>query len=420
MSSDNLHTTVGHLGPICAIICLLLGLHAGCARATPTPEPATITFAHADFDTEYYQKLLQEFNESYSHITVELRPKQWDMLGGLDVGDEDVFVTSQFALSWLREQENVLDLTTFIEQDKSFDPSDFYPGTMELYTSEGRTWALPAGVDIMVMFYNQDLFDQYDVPYPEIGWTWDAFLNIATGLRDPDADVFSYAPNNAMFDPLAFIYQHGGRIFDDLQNPTRTTFDDPLTIEALEWYAKLIHEYDVAPTPEQARRAFGAGGNIQNGVYLGKVGLWTGMLSERGGRGQLWPAEWNMRWGVAPLPRDEQPATLTMVEGIFISSQTQHADACWQWIAFLSKQNPSRLTPARKSLAESTTYEQRVGGDVAAVARASMENALLLSPRLAEFEQALMVFGQAFDAIINERSTPQEAMIWAQEHSQFK
>ena len=422
MSSDNLRTEIEHpRSPthvaIC-LLCLLLGLHAGCARATPTPEPVTISFAHADTDTETYQQLVQEFNERYPYITVELRPKRWDMLGGLSDNDADIFVTSQFALNWLHEQGDVLNLTPFIEQDESFAVADFYPGTVGLFTREGKTWAIPAGVDMMVMYYNQDLFDQYNVPYPEIGWTWDDFLSIAAGLRDPEANVFGYAPNDALFDPLVFIYQHGGRIFDDLQNPTRTTFDDPLTIKALEWYVKLIHEYDVAPDPEQAREAFGAGGNIQNGIYLGKVGLWTGMLSDRGGR--FWPAEWNMRWGIVPLPRDEQPATLTMVEGIFISSQTPHPDACWQWVAFLSKQIPNRQTPARKSLAESTTYEQLVGGDVAAVARASMENTLLLSPKLAEFEQALGIFGQALDAIINQRSTPQEAMNWAQEQSTFK
>ncbi len=423
MFCGDLRTRVGRLSLVCVAICLLLGLQVGCSGTTSAPEPVTITFAHGDVDTEYYQELVRKFNESYPYITVELSPKDWDILGGLNPEDADVFVTSQFALSWLQDQGSILDLTPFIEGDDSFDASDFYPGTIGLYTGEGKTWGIPAGVDIMVMFYNRDLFDQYGVPYPELGWTWDDFLNTALALRDPDADVFGYAPNYAqqqgMFDPLAFIYQHGGRIFDDLQDPTRTTFDDPLTIEALEWYTRLIYEYDVAPTPEQAREAFGGGG-LASGVYLGKVGLWTGMLSERGGRGPLWITEWNMRWGVAPLPQDERPATLTVIEGYFISSQAAHPDACWQWIAFLTQQIPHRQSPARRSLVESTAYEQFVGGDIAAVAQASMENALLLSPRLVEFEQALGVFGQAFEAIINERSTPEEAMSWAQEASPFK
>ena len=59
-------------------------------------------------------------------------------------------------------------------------------------------------------------------------------------------------------------------------------------------------------------------------------------------------------------------------------------------------------------------------GQVAEVVRASMDGALLLSPDLAEFEEALGTFGQAFGAIMAQRSTPEEAMTWAQRQSKFK
>jgi hypothetical protein len=38
-------------------------------------------------------------------------------------------------------------LDPFIEQDESFDLSDFYPATLETFTIEGKTWAIPYGVD---------------------------------------------------------------------------------------------------------------------------------------------------------------------------------------------------------------------------------------------------------------------------------
>jgi multiple sugar transport system substrate-binding protein len=390
---------------------------AGCARGTPTPEPVTITFAHPDSDTQYYQQLLAAFEEQYPYITVELRPKQWDMLGGLSAGDADVFASSQFALNWLQEQNGVLNLTPFIEQDESFDLADFFEGTVGLYTREGKTWAIPAGVDIMVMYYSRDLFDEGRVSYPENGWTWDDFLTAAMSLRDPGADVFGYGPLLDLFDPLTFIYQHGGRIFDDLENPTRTTFDDPLTIEALEWNSRLFFDYNVAPTPEQVETLFGRGG-MGTGVYRNKVGVWSGMLSDRGGRS--WPTEWTMRWGVVPLPRDARAATLTLVEGYYVSSETAHPEASWQWIAYISKQLPTRQTPVRRSLVESLDYEQQVGSEVAEVARLSLEDALLLSPDLANFEEAFGMFGQALEAIMAQRSTPEEAMTWAQQQSRFK
>ena len=403
------------LALVATLLNVLVFFQAGCMRATPTPEPAAITFAYPRFDTEFYQQLLVEFNERYPQITVELQPKHWDMLSGVSVGDADVFVSSQFALNWLHGQDGLLNLTPFIEQDESFDVSDYYRGTVGLYTREGKTWAIPAGVDVMVAFYNRDLFDQQHVAYPENGWTWDDFLEATAALRDPATDVFGYAPNLDLFDPLTVIYQHGGRIFDDLENPTRTAFDDPLTIEALDWYARLAFDYNVAPTPDQVRTLFGTGG-VRTGVYRNMVGVWSGMLSDRGGRS--WPTEWSMRWGVVQLPRDATATTLTLVEGYYISSQAEAPEACWNWLSFVSQHIPSRQAPVRRSLAESPDYEQQVGPEVAQVVRASMEGALLLSPDLAEFEEALGTFGQAFESIMAQRSTPEEAMTWAQRQSQ--
>jgi len=386
----------------------------------PTPEPVTIMFAYSGSDAEYYQALVQEFHERYPHLTVELRPRHSFPFRQTNP-DADVFVSSSFALSELQERGEVLSLDTFIEQDASFDLADFYPGTVQAFTSEGRVWAIPAGVDMLVMFYNQDLFDQYDVPYPEVGWTWADFLDRALALRDPETSVFGYAPTDRIFDAVSLIYQHGGRLLDDLQNPTRPTFNEPLTIEALEWYARLIHEYNVVPTQQQLYEDLGGAGSAVVGVYLNKIGMWTGWLSERGGGkgSETWPGEWKMRWGVAPMPRDVQSATPMSVEGYFVSSRAQHPDACWQWISFLSKQPSHRLMPARKSLVESATYEQQIGSQVAAVAQVSMESAMLPSPRLVEFGGGVWeIFWRALDEIASGRSTPEEAMTRAQQEAE--
>lgn len=403
----------------CAIAGLLfLSLSSGCVKGTPTPEPVTITFAHLSLDEDHYAALVQEFNERYPYVTVELKPIQprdwWRGQRGPD--EVDVFTTFDGALSELQKQGSILELDAFVEQDMSFELADFYPGTIEHLTVEGKTWAVPAGLDITVMFYNQDLFDRYDVPYPEAGWTWDDFMNIVLALRDPQANVFGYASPDLVLDALLFIYEHGGRIADDLKNPSRITFNDLENIEALEWYFKLMHEYDAIPTPDEERTF---GGNRQGHVYYGfaqgKVGMWTGAFSQWGGR--YWPTEWDMRWGIVPLPRDVRAVTVCSVEGYFISAQTEHPRACWQWIAFLSRQMPERLVPARKSLVESEAYEQRVSSGIVVAVRQSVEGELLMAPTNApeELTQAFEAFGEAIEEVANERSTPLEAMEWAQQ-----
>jgi multiple sugar transport system substrate-binding protein len=272
------------------------------------------------------------------------------------------------------------------------------------------------------MYYSQDLFDQNDVLYPDIGWTRDDFLSSGLAITDPDAGIYGYTTTGLTtgpdyFDAVYFIYQHGGRIVDDLQDPTGTTFDEPLTIEALEWYAQLYQE-NIAPTGQEARKAFtGSQYAFYEGLRNGRVGMWIGSLSERGGL--TWPVEWYVNWGVAPLPRDVEAVTQIRLEGYAISSQTQHVDISWQWILFLSEQMTYRLIPARQSLTESVAYEQKVGDEIAAVARASMKQAVLVPPSTgARFAGAMEIFSRAIDDIVYERASVQDAMNRAQREAE--
>ena len=405
------------------IACLVAIPLAGCTEAVPPLEPVTITFACPDVDEEYYKELAQQFNEQYPHLTVELHSTGRDPLDDVNTGDVDVLVVAPWAVGELQAEGTLLNLDPFIEQDESFALSDFYPGTIELFTAEGRTWAVPGGVDVLVTFYNRDLFDQHNLPYPDVGWTLNDLLRSAVEIRDPDAGIYGYVTSGttnepSYFDAALLVYLHGGRLFDSLQAPTRTTFDDPLTVEALEWYADLYHEYDVAPTPKEARSTFGASEYaFYDGMRKGQVGMWFGGLSERGG--MAWPVEWYINWGMAPLPRDAQLVTQADVEGYAIYAQTGYPDACWEWIKFLTRYMPSsaaqRLMPARRTLAESKAYEQLAGEQVARTARASMENAILINPRaFGEWENAMQVFAQAVAKVVNEEATPAEALGEAQ------
>jgi multiple sugar transport system substrate-binding protein len=420
----NQNTTLASLKLMGRVICLLSAvLLSGCgvAPATLELERVTITFAYPDFDTVYYEPLVEQFKENYPHITVELKTLSGDSLDSL-VGEADVFAVNAFRLSELQAQGSILSLDPFIEQDQSINLADFYPGTVEVLRSEGELWAIPSGVDMDVMYYNRDLFDQNNLPYPAIDWTWDDFLSSALAITNPDAGIYGYTTVGSTSSPdyddaVYFIYQHGGRIVDDLQDPSRTTFDEPLTVEAVEWYAELYHEYNIAPTTQQARKAWGGQYAFYQGLRTGKVGMWVGSLSERGGL--TWPVEWFVNWGMVPLPREAQAVTQVWVEGYAISTETQHIDASWQWILFLSQQMTYRLMPARQSLAESAAYEQKVGEEIAAVARASLNSAVLVPPSTgADLAAAMEMFGPAIDEVVNERASAQEAMSHAQQEAE--
>ncbi|MBM4457813.1 MAG: extracellular solute-binding protein [Chloroflexi bacterium] len=398
----------------CLVLPLLL---SACALAAPTAEPVTIIFAHPNFDETYYRGLVEQYKKTNPHVTIELKPRRWDMLGGLSADGADVVVTSQFALEDLLAKNQIVSLDPLIAQDKTVDMADFYAGSVRLFVSNGKTWGLPAGLDPYVMYYNRDLFEQRRVALPVSGWTADEFLRTAAALRDPAANIYGYAVVTDMIDPLLFIYQRGGKLFDDLQNPTRTTFDDPRTIEAVAWYAKLLTEYNVAPTSDEVRRFFN--NRIQIGIYRNQVGMWMGPLSNRGG--QLEPQRWQIKWGMAALPRGAEYATMATAEGYFIMSQCKKLQECWRWVVFMSKQPGNGFVPPRKSVAASKAYEQQVGSELASIARASVTNAVLIRPTdLEKFAAVVDLFGKALKSVVDGQATAQEAMQRAQQSSPLK
>ncbi|HUV88096.1 MAG TPA: extracellular solute-binding protein [Anaerolineae bacterium] len=420
MCLDNLQK-IGRLALGCALICLLTVSLSGCKGAVPTPEPATIRFAYMNSDREYIEPLVEEFSKQYPHITVELRPTTMGELAwNFGAGDADVREVFTAIIDNQRERGDFLALDPFIEQDESFDLSDFYPAALETFTIEGKLWAVPCGMDSGVIYYNQDLFDQYGVPYPQVGWTWDDFVSTALALRDPEADVFGYANREGQWGVWLFVHQLGGRIVDDMQNPTRATFDDPLTIEALEWYGDLFHDYAVAPTPQQLRPS---AGSILSAIVMGEVGMWSDWFEARGGDSdEIWDGmKWPMRWGMVTFPRATADTATDVVgdlwaHGYALSSQTLHPDAAWRLVAFLTAHASSRKIPARRSVVESEEYERQAGSEAVAVARAVLENGLPYPPRefINKTLEALGILGEAIVMVESGQRTAQEAMDWAQ------
>lgn len=388
-------------------LCLLLVPLAGCGRAEPPPEPVEITFRHPDKDQKFYQNALAGFNEKYPYITVKLATSG---------STADCFVDESYDLMGLVNGEKIVNLNPFLDQHEDFDKSDFVPGILDIFTTENKLWAVPAGFNPAVMYYNQDLFDRYGVAYPAAGWTLDDFLAAAMAIRDPENNIFGYAspPAADVPDALMFLYSRGGRILDDLQNPTRVTLDDPATIAALDWYVRLINDYNVAPTQEQIRTTFGTDNrSVYRGILQSQVGMWIGWFQDRGGL--TWNIEWPMKWGVVPLPRGDVAVTMAFAEGYFISASSPSPEACWQWISYLSRQATASMAPPRRSLIESEAYERSVGREAAATARSAVENVILVSAELAEYEDVLQIFYMALLGVLDGQLTADEALTFAQQ-----
>jgi hypothetical protein len=117
------------------------------------------------------------------------------------------------------------------------------------------------------------------------------------------------------------------------------------------------------------------------------------------------------RWGIATFPADRRGGTYALGRGFCITTQAADPQTAWQLVSFLSRQLPENGFPARRSVAVSESYIQREGEEDAAVAAASMENAVLLSPfMMMGFSAPVEKLDYALGHIADRRATVIEAL----------
>ena len=106
-------------------------------------------------------------------------------------------------------------------------------------------------INTTVFFYNKTLFQRAGVPEPTERWTWDDLLDAARKLTRADGSQWGINVGTGFEGQLlTFIWSAGGDYIN--KERTRTTMDDPGTLEGLQWVADLFLRHRVAPAGRDA------------------------------------------------------------------------------------------------------------------------------------------------------------------------
>src|SRR3972149_5171637 len=120
------------------------------------------------------------------------------------------------------------DLKPFLDNDATFRPDDFYPGTLTQYQSKGGTWGVPTTAEFQFIVYDKDAFDKAGVKYPEPGWTWDDFAVKAKAVTVRDGDtVKQWGFVQSVPQPFLFIGPRVQALTDNSTDPPTPRFDQP-------------------------------------------------------------------------------------------------------------------------------------------------------------------------------------------------
>lgn len=262
-----------------------------------------------------------------------------------------------------------LNLTPLIAQEGKEWVEDYYPELLEAYRYEGELYGLPAATQPEVVYYNADLLAQRGLQMPPLDWTFDDFIQLASAASAED--IYGY------FSPTGdpFFFNGRGTPGYDLNTLLPVIeFNTPEMVSTLNWMVDLYQAGILLPYGETPWES-----NDQQ-LIAGKVAFWTSPAGwpDRYSREALFGTPLNYKVGVVPLPRFPGTSVVGysgLNRGHFISRHSEHPEACWAWIKFLSEQ-PAAFTgvPPRRSVAESPAWEAFVGQQQATVYRAALEN----------------------------------------------
>ena len=387
------------------------------AKTTPVPvvvappsqqsaaDVPTIGFAPpGGTDVAVYRGLAADFNQNHTDMQVQITsPGQAD--------NADCFADLRSVRDGATRAE-LLNLQPLLETDTAFDLGDFSPRFLDTFRYQGDLWGIPFQAQAQVMFYNQKLFDEVSMPYPQPGWTLDDFLATAVALTQGSGDKqqYGFLPlNGDASDLTLFLALQGAYPWDEQEQPR---FDAPEVVAAVRWYTDLAMKYGVSPVfPNDLPGRDPAAQDTRFAlVQEGKAATWTDFTGVD--RRDVWPSDAEI--GMAPLPIGEVPITQFLPQGSFIAADTPYPEVCWAWIKFLSEQ-PSvvQSLPGRRSVLESPAFAARVEADVLSTYRALTEYDDLPVAPSSEAGDQLTYLYQAVADILN-GARPEAALAKAQ------
>ncbi len=353
--------------------------------ATPPPfqahnEVTEITFAATGVDVEKMRQLAEMFQQERPDIVVTL-----DATHVLteSIPLTDIASVSDCFLWWsvprhATEREVLLDLQPLLDGDTDLPQSDYPAAWLTPFQHAEGLFGLPYTVALRALHYNRSAFAMAEQEPPTVQWTPEDFLTTAQALTmgEGDQKQYGYAPlGGASRDLVFFINQFGGQLITGSGADARPNFADPQVIAAVQWYLDLDQVHGVMPPLvfSYRRDASHFDDTVRTLVQAGQVGIWFGESTplSPGGAESL-PFE----EGLAPLPVGASGLHTSdfAVQGLYISAETRHVEACWDWLKFLSSDGTLSTLhtslPARISVAQSADVVAQAQPGVLAVAQA--------------------------------------------------
>ncbi len=315
-------------------------------------KPVTLKWAIWDKEsTPYWQALADEYQKTHNNVTIEM----------VDLGSTDYMTVLATELSGsgtdfdvvtikdvpgyatLVQKNAIASLDDYIKKD-GIDLSK-YAGVTDQVTVNGSLYELPFRNDFWVLFYNKDLFDAANVPYPTNDMTFKQYDELARKMTKTDFGAQVYGTHY-------HTWRSAVQLFGVLDGK-HTILDGNDYSFFKEYYEMVLNQekdgvcrkYSDLKTEGLHYSAAFSGGD----VAMMNMGSWfiATMISK------LASGEYDKslcgNWGIVKYPHAEGvPAgsTLGTITGLSVTTATDTPDEAWEFVKWVSGEEGAAVMAA--------------------------------------------------------------------------
>jgi len=281
-----------------------------------------------------FQEIVDAVNAAQDKFEVVYEPKPADYYTVLQTalaGEEapDLFWLDQDHMIWAWDGV-LLDISEYLANDDRdvANPDDYFSGVWQTVALDDAVYGLPWIAQPVVLFYNKGIFDEMGVEYPNPDWTWDDFKEAAFALTNEDHYGFTM---NGWPPPYIWIWGWGGDIVSE--DLTEAPVDDPVVIEAVQFYADMIYNEECCPSQETIAETIAEEG-FGEMFKAGRVAMFMGGAADDLDRVE------GLDVGVSAVPKGPatgENTTFAWIASTVINAKTKHPDEAYEALVMLTE-----------------------------------------------------------------------------------
>jgi len=281
-------------------------------------------------------------------------------VSGAPVGDV-LMVDDWFAVELLK-RNFALDLEPYIKKSV-LDMSLFYADLIKEWREygSGDLCGLPYSAGVSVLYYNENLFDDAHLSYPDTSWMYDDMIRTAKTLTRKDengaANVWGLLIDNGGYTGFdTFVRANGGHILND---NVEAGLSDSTTINAVQKWVNIVRLDGSAPQPSGIAELY-------NPMFSNSK---VAMMLEGDHFAKHFMGG-NLRWDLTMPPKGSaMRCSERFNDGFIIPKNCEHPDEAWEFMKWVETFPPQtgvakimeKSIPAYKPLANSPAWYASVG-----------------------------------------------------------